>query len=154
MDFDNVNAAWADVDVLIYTSTISAGCSFELPRFKQIFAFFSDQSCDYKTAIQMLGRVRNVESRKYHIYCKYSASDLPDTVEEIERAIATRVEISNIVCNLLEMPKMINATGAYEYTLKDLYYHLHVGNIVHRCQSCNHFSRLFQQCRRESGVQI
>jgi hypothetical protein len=31
MDFDNVNAAWADFDVLIYTSTISADCSFELP---------------------------------------------------------------------------------------------------------------------------
>jgi hypothetical protein len=154
MDFDNINAAWADVDILIYTSTISAGCSFELPRFKQIFAFFSDQSCDYKTAIQMLGRVRNVESREYHIYCKYSASDLPDTVEEIEHTIATRVEISNIVCNPLEMPKLINATGAYEYTLKDLYYHLHIGNIVHRCQSRNHFSQLFQQCRRESGVQI
>jgi hypothetical protein len=79
---------------------------------------------------------------------------VPDTVKEIEHAIATRVEISNIVYNLLEMLKMINATGAYEYTLKDLYYHLHVGNIVHRCQSCNHFSRLFQQCRRKSGIQI
>jgi hypothetical protein len=154
MDFDNVNAAWADVDVLIYTSTVSAGCSFELPRFKRIFAYFSDQSCDYKTAIQMLGRVRNVESREYHIYCKYSSSDLPDTVEEIERAIATRVEIANIVCNPLEMPKMINATGTYEYTLKDLYYHLHIGNIVHRCQSRNHFSRLFQQCRRESVFRL
>jgi hypothetical protein len=52
----------ADVDILIYTSTISAGCSFELLRFKQIFAFFSDQSCNYKTAIQMLGWVRNIES--------------------------------------------------------------------------------------------
>jgi hypothetical protein len=96
MDFDNVNVAWANVDVLIYTSTVSAGCSFELPRFKRIFAYFSDQSCDYKTAIQLLGRVRNVESHEYHIYCKYSASDLPDTVEEIERAIATRAEIRQL----------------------------------------------------------
>jgi hypothetical protein len=102
----------------------------------------------------MLRWVRNVEFHEYHIYCKYSASDLPDTIEEIEHAIATWAEIANIVCNPLEMPKMINATGAYEYTLKDLYYHLHVGNIVHRCQSHNHFCRLFQQCCRESGVQI
>jgi hypothetical protein len=89
MDFDNINIAWADVDVLIYTSTVSTGCSFELLRFKQIFAFFSNQSCDYKTAIQMLGWVRNVESQEYCIYCKYSTSNLPDTVEEIEHAIAT-----------------------------------------------------------------
>jgi hypothetical protein len=33
------------------------------------------------------------------------------------------------------MPKIINATGTCEYTLKDLYHHLHVGNIVYRCQS-------------------
>lgn len=153
-DFDNVNVAWADVDVLIYTSTVSAGCSFELPRFKRIFGYFSDLSCDYKTAIQMLGRVRNVESRQYHIFIKYSASDLPDTVPEIERAVADRAEISNIECNPLNMPKMINSTGQYEYTLKDLFYHLHVGNIVHRCQSRNHFRRLFMQCRYESGVII
>jgi len=29
-DFDDVNKAWANVDILIYTSTISAGCSFEV----------------------------------------------------------------------------------------------------------------------------
>jgi hypothetical protein len=51
----------------------------------------------------------------------------------MEHMIATQVEISNIVYNLLEMPKMINATRAYKYTLKDLYYHLHDSNIVHKC---------------------
>jgi hypothetical protein len=116
MDFDNVNVAWADVDMLIYTSIVSAGCSFELPRFKWIFAYFSNQSCDYKTAIQMLGQVRNVESHEYYIYYKYSASNLPDTVKKIEHAIATLVEIANIVCNPLEMPKMINTTEIYEIT--------------------------------------
>jgi len=32
-DFDDVNKAWANVDILIYTSAISAGCSFELLLF-------------------------------------------------------------------------------------------------------------------------
>lgn len=154
LDFNDVNKAWADVDVLIYTSTVSAGCSFELARFKRVFAYFSDQSCDYKTAIQMLGRVRNIESREYHIYIKWSASDLPDSVKAIERAVATRAELGNILCNPLGLPKMINASGEYEYPLRDLYYHLHIGNIVHRCQSRNWFRNLFQQARASSGVVI
>ena len=59
-------------------------------------------------------------------------------VAEIERVMATRAEIEHITCNPLDMPKMINASGTHEYVLKDLYYHMHVGNIVFRCQSQNH----------------
>jgi len=29
-DFENVNKVWANVDILIYTLTISAGCNFKL----------------------------------------------------------------------------------------------------------------------------
>jgi len=54
-DFDDVNSAWANVDILIYTSTISAGCSFEVKHFTGVFGYFSSLSTDYKTAIQMLG---------------------------------------------------------------------------------------------------
>jgi len=38
-DFDDVNKAWANVDILIYTSTISTGCSFELPCFTRVFGY-------------------------------------------------------------------------------------------------------------------
>jgi len=46
-DFDDVNEAWANVDILIYTSTISAGCSFELLCFTCVFGYFSSLSTDY-----------------------------------------------------------------------------------------------------------
>lgn len=153
-DFDNVNEAWADVDILIYTPTISAGCSFELPRFKKVFAYFSSKSVDYKTAIQMLGRVRDIESREYHIYIKSVESDLPDTVQEVEKVIAKKETFCDLATNPLNMPKMINAVGEHEYTLKDLYYHLHVGNLVHRCQSRNRFRWLFQQLRAAMGAKL
>jgi len=67
-DFDNVNKAWANVDILIYTLTISTGCSFELPRFTRVFGYFSSLSTDYKTAIQMTGCIRNISTWEYHIY--------------------------------------------------------------------------------------
>lgn len=153
-DFENVNNAWKNVDVLIYTSTISAGCSFELPRFKKMFAYFSDKSVDYKTSIQMMGRVRDIASREYHIFAKCTPSDLPNSVREVEKAIAQKAEICNMETNPLNMPKFINASGEKEYALKDLYYHLHVGNIVHRCQSRNRFRWLFQQHRATMGVKL
>jgi len=62
-DFDDVKKAWANVDILIYTLTISAGCSFELPHFTCVFGYFSSLSMDYKTAIQMTGHVRNISTR-------------------------------------------------------------------------------------------
>jgi hypothetical protein len=152
LDFEDVNTAWANVDVLIYTSTISAGCSFEGKRFTKLFAYFSANSCDYKTSIQMMGRVRDIATREYHIFIKPSGSNLPATVQEIERAVAMKAEIADIVSNPLESRKMINARGEYEYATKDLYYHLHIGNIVHRCQSQNYFKHLFQHCRQQAGV--
>jgi len=59
-DFNHVNRAWANVSIVIYTSTISTDCSFELLCFTCVFGYFSSMSTDYKTAIQMLGWVRNI----------------------------------------------------------------------------------------------
>jgi len=86
-DFDDVNEAWANVDILIYTLTISAGCSFELLCFTHVFGYFSSLSKDYKTAIQMTGHVRNISTREYHIYINLRANNLPIHKEEVERSI-------------------------------------------------------------------
>jgi len=86
-DFNNVNKAWANVDILIYTSTISTGCSFELPCFTQVFGYFSLMCTDYTTAIQMMGCVRNISTREYHIFINSRAHDLPIHKEEVEKSI-------------------------------------------------------------------
>jgi len=92
-DFDDVNKAWAEVDILIYTSTISAGCSFELLCFTRIFVYFSSLSTDYKTAIQMTGCVRNISTREYHIYINSRANDLPIHKEEVEKSIIDKFRV-------------------------------------------------------------
>eukprot|EP01127_Copromyxa_protea_P021897 TRINITY_DN764_c0_g2_i3.p1 TRINITY_DN764_c0_g2~~TRINITY_DN764_c0_g2_i3.p1 ORF type:complete len:329 (-),score=42.82 TRINITY_DN764_c0_g2_i3:258-1244(-) len=119
-----------------------------------MFAYFSSSSCDYKTAIQMMGRVRDIASREYHIYIDEIPMNLPQTVRQIKNAIATEAEIADIACNPMNMPRMINANGKYKYKLKDLYYHVHVANIVHRCQSRNRFSGLFLRCRAQMGIAL
>jgi len=39
-DFNNVNKAWANFDILIYTLTVSAGCSFEVKWFTWSLVIF------------------------------------------------------------------------------------------------------------------
>ncbi len=154
-DFRNVTAAWADVDVLMYSPTISAGCSFELERFTKMFCFFSDRSCDYKTAIQMMGRVRNISSREYHIFIKLSGqTNVPLTVEEIETAVARESQVLGITSNPLNMSMLINTEGQREYRCKDLYYRLHIGNIALRCQSRCQFTQHFQADREKMGAKL
>lgn len=151
---NDVHAAWATVDVLIYTSTISAGCSFELPRFTKVFAYFTSKSCDFITCIQMLGRVRDISSREYHIYVDSHPADMPNTMKAVEQAMADRADIAGIDTNPMGMPTMINIRGGNEYSLKDLYYHIHCGNVLHRCRSMNNFRSLLVSARRSMGAQI
>lgn len=56
------NTAWANVDLLIYTPTISAGVSFELLRFHKVIAYFcsSMDHAGVNTCYQQLFRVRQL----------------------------------------------------------------------------------------------
>jgi len=82
-DFDDVNKAWANADILIYTSTVSTSCSFEVKQFTWVFGYFSSMSTNYKTAIQILGHVRNVSTREYHIFINSRSHDMPIHKEEV-----------------------------------------------------------------------
>jgi len=44
-------------------------------------------SRDYKTAIQMMGRIRNILTREYHIFINSRAHDLPIHKEEVDKSI-------------------------------------------------------------------
>ena len=158
-DFDNVNTAWANVDILIYTSTISAGCSFEHKRFHKLFAYFTSRSTDYITAIQMMGRVRNLESREYHIHIKNDSRDVPVTTTDLEKFLTTvngvsTLNAAGIYSNLQNTPRYLNALGEREFTTKDLYYHTHIGNLRHKCLSQKYFLGLFIQAREDAGAII
>ena len=83
--FSNVHTYWSDLDVLIYTPTVSAGVSFELEHFDALYACFNDSSCDVETCRQMLARVRNLRTQEHFICFRLfnSCHDLPVTTEDI-----------------------------------------------------------------------
>jgi hypothetical protein len=85
--FADVHTYWSDLDVLIYTPTVSAGVSYELAHFDVLFGHFTDMSCDVETCRQMLGRVRDLSTKEYFICLSGRANNLPATVGDIRRLL-------------------------------------------------------------------
>jgi len=129
-DFDYVNKVWANVEVLIYTLTISAGCSFELPCFTHVFGYFSSLSADYKTAVQMLGHIRNILTREYHIFINSRSHHLPIHKEEVEKSIIDKFRALN-GCNYPLVHWLFSINGKIDFIHKDLFHQTHVNKIVH-----------------------
>jgi len=152
-DFNDVNTAWANVDILIYTLTVTAGCSFEVKHFTQVFVYFSSLSTDYKTANQMLGWVRNVSTREYHIFINSRSNDLPIHKEEVEKSITNKFRAMSSFHDPL-VSRLFSVNGKLEFGNRDLFHQTHVNNIVHlNCSRC-FFNTLFKQARRQMNVVV
>ena len=153
-DFADMRAALANTDVLIYTSTLSAGCSYEEKRFTKIFAYFSDRSADWQTAIQMLGRVRDISSKVCHVYIDESAMpNLPTRRADVERAVLSKDFLCNIGANPLDGPLMINELGEYQHRYtNNLRYQIHIDNLAHKASSRVFFGYHYRVARQSAGV--
>ena len=155
--FSNIEQYWAQLDILIYTPTCSAGISFTLCHFDYVFAHLSDASCDVETSRQMLMRIRDISSKLYYIYFPpYSSNrgNYPTSVADIE------AELKNKKLNMLQ-----NYDGGqylnFEYTAdgdimfyKTNYYHLWLENIRIGNLSKNQFVKRFIQFTVNCGATI
>lgn len=153
-DLQDVNTAWSNTDVLIYTPSISAGISFVGKRFSRVYAYFSNRSCDWISSIQMLGRVRNVAEKTYHIYIQSTACGAPETEEQLDEAMAQGDDILGRRGNPINTPWRYNREMKREFVVKDEFYYMHLHNLIHAAQSRNSFKRLFIGARLAAGVQL
>ena len=87
LHFGDVSTYWKDADILIYTPTCSAGVSFELKHYDILFGYFTHLSCDVETCRQMLGRVRDISTKEYHIYLSSQKQYLLTDTELIKKQI-------------------------------------------------------------------
>lgn len=87
--FGDIHTYWSELDVLIYTPTVSADISFESVHFDAIFACFTDNSCDVETCRQMLARVRNLSTREHFICFRLvnTCHSLPVTTDAISQQL-------------------------------------------------------------------
>lgn len=65
----DVNAAWKDLDVLIYSPVITAGCSFEVPdHFDCCMMCAFQGTSSVRSAVQMTARVRSLRRKETIIF--------------------------------------------------------------------------------------
>jgi hypothetical protein len=151
--FAQVNEYWSQYDVVIYTPTVSAGVSFEREHFHNIFGYFSDQSCNVETCIQMIGRVRSVKCNNFIMYISGTRRALPTNKTDINTMMMRNRK--ELYAELGEMPLRIeydvDATVKF-YTTE--YYDVWVENVIMRNYSKNHFVARLVAITMKNGATV
>lgn len=149
--FADVNLYWSQIDVLIYTPTVSAGVSFERKHFAKVFGYFTDQSCPVETCQQMIGRIRDVADHDFYICLDASGNSLPTTISELQRALHERRDNLTRNADYTGLQSEYGPTGEIIYHASD-YFHLWLENTRVRNMSRNSFIRRFIQVVSTTGA--
>lgn len=171
----NVNEAWKDVDLLIYTSTILAGCSFERKHFDYGFGYFTNNTVSAQGCFQMLQRVRDISSKTYIIAFPKSMTPYPKSLtdrEHIENSIqwhfdnvGKRVQkgMKLYANEAAEMSRFIPLSSISideddehlsAEIKKDWWYKTHISNLVARGMSRRYFINEFVRLLKVQGCPL
>lgn len=152
--FADVNVAWAQYDVLLYTPTVSAGVSFEAAHYDKIFGYFTDESCPAETCQQMIGRIRDVSTHSYYICINATGNrGLPMTSSDIKRALVDGR--SHLLNDYDKTGLTVEYThdGRLEYRNDD-YLTVWIENMRMRNLSKNYFARQLIELFRSVGATV
>jgi hypothetical protein len=144
-DLMNVNKSWFGLDLLMYTSTITAGCSFEKKWYEIGYAYFTDKSCNYIQSAQMVGRVRNIKEWYLSFSRGIKELDLPEELEELEEYInnrwdqldTTRKKYLDDMMDRVQTDLDIDGNRIIIH--KDLYYYIHMFNLIEIIKGLNKY---------------
>lgn len=159
--FANVDRYWGNLDVLIYTPTVSAGISFEKSRFDLVFGYFNDMSCPVEDCRQMLGRVRKVSENKFYICIRATRSWHPTNLKELGELVQGRKNHLFRTSLNPELRGMMDfavrqvylpGDGPHKYTSP--YYTLWLQHVRKTNISRNKFMKTFVDQVRRTGAQV
>lgn len=160
----DVNKYWKNKRVILYTPTITAGISFEEEWFDQIFALFTNRSCDVLTCMQMLGRIRNVKSKNITIAFDVQSIYCPITRDAIYNDLTKgRLDIKNGIDGIRLQPNIefddddeaeLNSEQLYKVDQTDHYYILWSYNQLASNISKRQFIQYMCKCIKETGASI
>jgi hypothetical protein len=98
--FDDIDTEFGSRDVVIYTSTISSGVSFDAERFDRAFGYFFAGCGTHMEAIQMLHRVRKLSQKHITVYIDPSTSrygmDLPTSRDALIAAFTDHISNAHL----------------------------------------------------------
>jgi hypothetical protein len=150
--FSDVHTYWSELDILIYTPTVSAGISYELEHFDVTFGYFTDKSCTVESCRQMLGRIRNIKA--YYIYLCGQGNALPIDTKDIKKQLYdSRTNLYKKLDNNLALSFEFDKHGKIEYH-ESAYFNLWLENKRIENLSKNYFVRRFIDQVVDSGAEI
>jgi hypothetical protein len=161
-DLRHVNTEWTKYDLLIYSPSISAGVSFEMPHFDCLVAYLvsSPFTPSVDKALQQLFRVRNLTDGKMSIFVHNMRPgvQLPHTVEQITPMLSSDISLVSryFVSNQLSFFAQVKVTGAaVEYDRDRLSWQIILGIIQVQNSSAMFFTdTLVDTLRKDYGIPV
>lgn len=148
---------WARAQYLVYSPTISAGISFELPHFNSVWSYFKQGSADYLQCIQMMNRVRDVSTKEYHYFLDYKYLDIPTRRGEIMAKLGWQARIGDVADFFKKIKRPayeINKEIKRVQFIPGEYLDMFMDNLVFRAESEKYFRYKFLQIRKFIGAEI
>lgn len=155
-DTKDPNKSWKELDLLIYSPTISAGISFEVKHFDVLVAFFeSSMPCaTVGNCVQQLYRARALNEGAMHIFineCKYY--HLPITSAQVQKSLETGVNhVSDVLQNYHKFVEMNPTTYKREYNKEEMSFQIVKNITLSKNQSLMHFESLLKNALNANGV--
>jgi hypothetical protein len=157
LHFEDVNKFWSSYKALIYSPTVTAGCSFEKKHYDKVFALFNYTTTTVEASRQMLKRVRDISTKEYYICFDSRSSSitpgLPTEISEIESYLRERAFNVKSEFNSDWLVRQISDDGrSYEFPFKDTYYWVTIHNIRRKRKSRNSFMKRFVKQEQATGA--
>ena len=150
----NVNDNWK-VDILIYTSVIEAGNSFDEKWFDIGFMYFTNKSTNHLGCLQMTDRIRNLSSNTCYFHINERNHYYQDVNHIEERLnIASFAAEQNIHNSWILYSKYRESSKDSIKIRKDEAYYTFVRNIDFDNYSKFNFRKLMIQCWTSTGIKI
>jgi len=139
----DVNAAWILYRLVVYSPTITAGISFEVPDYFDIrFAFFENsiRTAPVDVCVQQLFRVRSVKTHRTVIYVSLPTQySLPCLAWQVEHDLDQHdMHLQNLNLKYTGAARAFKDGRAY-FVRDNIFYAVLVGTVINRHMSLNHF---------------
>jgi hypothetical protein len=161
-DLQHVNTEWVKYDLLIYSPSISAGVSFEMPHFDCLVGYLvsSQFTPSVDKSLQQLFRVRNLTDGEMCLFVHNTRPgvSLPHTVEQITPMLSSDISLVSryFVSNQLSFFAQVRVTAtAVEYDRDRLSWQVLLGIIQMQNSSAMFYTdTLVETLRDDYGIPV
>lgn len=144
-DLNNVNEVWKDLDLLIYTSSITVGVNFDILHFDRLYIYSSCMASTVRDVFQSSMRVRHLKRNELH-YCLYTQAFNPTPLELLKTKDQIKEAIKHMETKAMRFSKQIgNDECARWKDCPPWVFDAHVQNMFERVVSKMNHRPLFEQ---------